>query len=219
MRFNRVALSVAIFSLLAVSSVFATSVKMKYVQATGSGIGGGGVYPYEFYINNSTTPTYLLCDAYDNTIQKGETWTATVSPFLQGIATSLFGPTKTLDYKAAGLIFKSMLAGKISGTDANWAIWGLFSSKATSMSQFQLTGGAAIDAQYLALAQTASNSAFNGLLLYTPIKGTQSWGGMPQEFIGYSAVPEPSTLMLMGTGLIVIAGSLRRRLGLKARLE
>jgi hypothetical protein len=216
MRQRRSRLALVLFPVFFVSfflatSAFATTVKMKYVQSTGSGIGGGGVYPAEFFINNSSTATYLMCDSYDNTIRPGETWKATVSPFLQGISTSMFGPAMTLDYKAAGLIFKSMLAGNITATDANWAIWGLFSSTARGMSQFQTTGGAAIDTTYLALAQTAGNSAYNGLLLYTPIKGTQSWGGMPQEFIGYSAVPEPGTLMLMGTGLIGLAGAIRRK--------
>ncbi|MGO8794959.1 MAG: PEP-CTERM sorting domain-containing protein [Candidatus Sulfotelmatobacter sp.] len=214
MRLRRfpLALAVLLFSLLLASPALANTVQLTYVQGTGSGIGGGAVYPYAFYVNNSTSYTYLLCDSYDNTIRQGETWTATVSPFLQGIKTSMFGSSMTMDYKAAGLIFKAMMAGQISTTNASWAIWGLFSTNAQSTSQFALTGGAATDAAYLALAQTAPNSSYKGLLLYTPVAGTQSWGGTPQEFIGYSAVPEPSTLMFMGTGLVGLAGALRRKL-------
>ena len=211
MRLNRLhlILSVLVVSLLLASPAFATSVTMKYLGGTGSGIGGGAVYPYQFSINGSSTPTLLLCDSYDNDVRVNERWTATVTPFLQGIANSMFGPSMTLDYKAAGLIFKSMLAGTITATQANWAICGLFSSNAASQSQFQTTGAGAIETQYLALAGTASNSAFNGLLLYTPNHATPGVG--PQEFIGYSAVPEPGSLMLMGTGLIGLAGMLRRK--------
>ncbi len=106
----------------------------------------------------------------------------------------MFGSTMTLDYKAAGLIFKSMLAGRISTNSAQWAIWGLFSTNASTSSYFISKNFGAIDATYLGLAATASNSVFNGLVLYTPTNGRPGVG--PQEYIGYT-VPEPGTLTLM----------------------
>ena len=213
MRVSRISLVlfVALMSLALASSAFANSVTMTYEGHQGAHSGGSPYigYPYYFSINGSSTLTPLLCDSFDNNIALGESWQATVTPFLQGVG--LFGSTMSLDYKAAGLIFKSMLAGTLSTNAAQWAIWGLFSTNAKNDPYFTTINGASIEATYLALAGNAPNSAFNGLVLYTPIGGTQSGGGMPQEFIGFSPVPEPGSLTLLGTGLIALAGSIRRK--------
>lgn len=215
MRLSRIcsALLVALVALVLATSASATTVTMTYEGHQGAKAIDGSPYigyPYYFSINGSQTYTPLLCDSYDNTVNLGQTFQATVSPFLTGIANSMFGASMTLDYKAAGLIFKSMLAGNLDRAQAQWAIWGLFSTNAQSNPFFATINGAAIDATYLAQAQTAGNGAYAGLLLYTPIGVKPGMG--PQEFIGYSAVPEPTSLTLLGTGLISLAGMVRRKI-------
>jgi hypothetical protein len=186
----------------------ANSVTMK-LTGVGSN-NAGGVYTYPYYLSvNGKTPVAMICDSFDNQVIIGETWQANVVSLLSGAG--LFG-SQLLDYKAAGLIFKSILNGTLNANVGNYAIWGLFSTNAQNTSYFQSSGAGAIETQYLALAATAPNSAFSGLVLYTAIPGTQSWGGTAQEYIGYTAVPEPGSLALFGTGLLSLAGMVRRKL-------
>jgi hypothetical protein len=210
---NNLILSVLLVSLALAGSASASSVTMTYKGHQGVVAKDGSPYvgyPYYVSINGSSTLTPLMCDSFDNDVHLGQTWNATATPFLQGISAGMFGPAMMLDYKAAGLIFKSMLAGQMTTTAAQWAIWGLFSTNASSNAYFIAKNFGSIDAAYLALAATASNGAFKGLVLYTPTGGKPGIG--PQEYIGYSPVPEPGTLTMMGTGLISLAGLIRRKL-------
>ena len=63
----------------------------------------------------------------------------------------------------------------------------------------------------LAQNQTYSQGEFSGVMLYTAIPGSESGNmGVAQNFLG--TTPEPGTLMMVGTGVIGLAGVLRRKL-------
>lgn len=133
-----------------------STVNMQLVSVSANNAGGVNTYPYFFSINGHA-PVALICDTYDNEVNVGESWQANVVGLLSG--KGLFG-NQLMDYKAAGLIFKSILNGTLNVNVGNFAIWGLFSTNAQNNSFFQSSGAAALEQQYLALAANAPNSAF-----------------------------------------------------------
>src|SRR5271166_3607566 len=112
------------------NTAFAKSVTMTYEGHQGATAIDGSPYigyPYYFSINGSSNYTPLICDSYDNNVSIGQTFQATVTPYAQVIAGmgGMFGNSAAIlmDYRAAGLIFKSMLAGTLDRAQAQWAIW------------------------------------------------------------------------------------------------
>ena len=196
---------------LFLGQAFANStVNLTFVNVgPGNTAGGAYAYPYNFSINGSTTLTPMMCDAYNNHIDFGESWTANAHSILQG---GMFGTSgqALVDYKAAGLIFLSVLNGNLSGSLGNEAVWAMFSGQIPGSNDAAVQ---ALMSQYLGLAVNAPNTAFKGLEIYTAVGSRPGYG--PQEFIGYSpsaAVPEPGTLVLMGSGMMFMAGTIRRKL-------
>jgi PEP-CTERM motif len=202
---------VACCVLLLGSSALADTVNMRFLSHGGTG--KDPVYPWNFDVNGS--PMTLMCDTYNNVNVIGETWKANVTNILSG--QGLFG-NKLLDYEAAAWLFNDVLFHGANAHDANWAIWALFDPQAMHGSGWDKNALALYNAA-LAIAPTLPKSFFAPFFLYTPIAGTQHCSpgdkcGLPQEFIGYSpnmAVPEPGSLTLLGTGILILAGFVRKR--------
>ena len=159
-----------------------------------------GVPSYPYYLSVNGGPLQdMMCLGYNEHISGGETWMATVTP-----VGSLDLNTHLTDYQAAYL-FTLAVADHGADSDLNAAIWYLYEGVPT------LDPGAA---NYVTLAQGMSyfQGEFPGVILYTAIPGTESGTlGTAQNFFG---TPEPGSLMLLGTGVLGLAGMIRRKIKL-----
>ena len=196
---------VVALSLSTLASANSATVNMTVLYPGTNVSGGYYTYPYYFSINGGKA-TPMMCDSFTNHISAGESWNANVSGLLSGAG--LFGKN-IMDYKAAGIIFLGVMNGTVSAQTGNWAVWNLFTKGITTNAAVL-----ALDSNALLLAQHAPASEFKRLALYTPVGASPGHG--PQEFIGYRgtamSAPEPGSLMLLSTGLIGIAGLMRRKL-------
>jgi len=202
--------SVLVVLLLAGAAFADSQVTMKFLGHGGTG--KNPVYPWYFQVDGVSAT--LICDTLNNSNLRGETWQANVTNILNGPTQGLFRGNTLLEYKAAAVLFSDILFHGANPGDANWAIWALFTPRAKNSPHFNADAMALYNAA-LALAPKLPKSFFNNYVIYTPIAGTQSCYpkcGLPQEFIGYNPVPEPGTLLLFGTGLVVLAGTIRKKL-------
>jgi hypothetical protein len=197
------AVVLAVLCTLGASRASADTVNLTYVTVGGSEAGGVYVYPYIGSLNGGVTTFDMMCLNYNIESFPGTTWSVNVSSV-----------TGSVDDEAAALIMYDINQGILTNVgEAQFAVWNLFAN-VTGNGYYQANQTAINDISNAAVTDVDNNTlppgfSYGNYVLYTPTSA-----GTNQDFIGpnLGPTPEPGTLMLFGTGLLGIAGFLRRKL-------
>ena len=191
-------LSVVLLLLLVATSLPAVAgiVNLQF-NTTGPYSYGPPTYPYYFTVNGTTSKS-LMCIGYNEHITYGESWQA------NEMTVAAYGALIGNPVKAEELAYLYTLA--LADIGANSAI----NAEAWFLNEGQPSPEADV-----ALIAGFTPGAYSSVRVYVPISSPTGWtDGVPQTFLGSSPVPEPSTLLMFSSGVLGLAGVLRRKINL-----
>jgi len=207
-RILKTAVVTAILFIGATAAAFANEVSVTFVSANGHVQGGYATGPYHGYIvdDGHKYNTDLFCD--DIMHSWGTTWDASVYSFDNLTGTrfySLFGSNAMQDYGEMAWLSEQMLKYPDQAGDIQFAIWSI-----PHPAVIGWDGYTAVSASWRALAaeRTYTPEMFRNLEILTPLDPSVH---SPQEMIIPQPTPEPTSLILLGTGLLSLGAVVRKR--------
>lgn len=197
-------LFVVLALVLAASLAFADTAQVKLISAPTGSIG-----PYVFNVQQSN-PNYpsgnqfLVCWSDFNNININQSWTADVFNINTVPVTGPFNETAN-QYKEIAYLAQELIAHP--GTaDLQIAVW-----YAAGLLKGAPTAGALADFNDAVAAVTSGQYTAGNALFYLPVNSDgQFITNGPQPLVGF--VPEPGSLVLLGSGILTAAGAIRRRI-------